>query len=211
MAHPGIAGEHHQLRRVLDQAWRRQSGVTLTECDDRLAVGDPRAAAQHYRRIESLGEVEGQPGELLALLGVGRLEHRQLGELGIVAAVLLVLRGVHLRVVGGHQDQAAAHPGVGKREQRVGRHVDADMLHAGNRPGSRRRRRRSPPRGQLSRWVPRKRRSPGSDRYFPGFRWTGCRDRRWRPALRLRRHPARSPRCRTGRFWPFNSSDYLLY
>ena len=47
-----------------------------------------------------------------------------------MAGVLLVLRGVHARVVGHHDDHARVHPGVGDGEQGVGGHIEAHMLHA---------------------------------------------------------------------------------
>ncbi len=136
MTDPGIAGEHDQLRRILDQRRRRQILDPLAEGDDRLAVGDAGHAAQHHRGVELLGEFEGQAGELLALLRVGRLQHRHLGKFGVVAAVLLVLRGVHLRIVGRHQHQPAPHPGVGEGEEGIGGNVDADVLHASQGAGA---------------------------------------------------------------------------
>ena len=67
--------------------------------------------------------------EVLGLRAVGRLQHRDLGELGVVAVVLLVLRAVQGRVVGGDQHQAALDARVRGGEERVGGHVDAHVFH----------------------------------------------------------------------------------
>ena len=50
--------------------------------------------------LQPLGEVEGLAGHVVGFLVVGRLEARDLGELGVEAAVLLVLGAVHARIVG---------------------------------------------------------------------------------------------------------------
>ncbi len=90
------------------------------------AMGSPKIKIYTSARMQKL---EGQPGELLALLGVGRLQQGELGELGVVAIVLLVLGGVHFRVVSRNQDQAAVDAGVGEGEQRIRSHVDPHVLH----------------------------------------------------------------------------------
>ena len=56
-----------------------------------------------------------------------------------MAGVLLVLRGVHARVIGHHNDHARVHPGVGDGEQRVGGHVQAHVLHAAEGAAARQR------------------------------------------------------------------------
>ena len=91
MTHPGVSGEHDEFCGIFLQLRRRESRDLLTEQDYRFTVGDAGAASHNYRGIKLLGQFEGKPGEVLALLGVGGLQHGNLGELGVVAAVLLVL------------------------------------------------------------------------------------------------------------------------
>ncbi len=132
----GVGRQHHQFGGIAHQRRLRNVGRPFAEADNRLGVGNARGAAQEHRGIELLARVECQLGEFQRFLAVGRLEHRHLGELGVVAAVLLVLRRVHPGVVGDHQHQPAAHAGVGQGEERVGGHVDADMLHGHHRAGA---------------------------------------------------------------------------
>ena len=93
------------------------------------AVGDARGGPQHHRRVELLGERERLGDEVVGLLAVRRLQHRDLGEPGVVAVVLLVLRRVHAGVVGADDDEAGVDAGERERHERVGGHVEADVLH----------------------------------------------------------------------------------
>ena len=69
----------------------------------------------------------------MGLCGVGGLEHGDAGKGRVVAAVLLVLRGVDGGVVCGENDQTAVDAGVADAHQRVCRDVDADVLHGHER------------------------------------------------------------------------------
>ena len=129
----GEGGHHDPLRRILLIGPRRRLGA-LPCLDGRLRMGDAHAGADDHRHVEALGDIVGLASEAQGLGGIGRIEARDGGGLGVVVRVLLVLRGVHARVVGGQDDHAAAHAGVGGREQRVGRHVHAHMLHGGEHP-----------------------------------------------------------------------------
>ena len=102
-----------------------------------LGVGHPGTHLQQHRGVELLRQVVGQLGKLQGLGGVRGLQHGDLGGDGVVAGVLLVLRGVHPRVVSHADDHAAVHAGVGHGEQGVGGHVQAHMLHAAEGPLSR--------------------------------------------------------------------------
>ena len=104
------------------------------QLDDRLGVAYPRRQAEEDRRVVFLADVERHGRHVLGLLGVGRLEHGDFGELGVEAVVLLVLRGVQARLVGGDDHQPGVHAGVDQREERVGGHVDAHLLHRHDRP-----------------------------------------------------------------------------
>ena len=92
-------------------------------------MADAHGRAHEHGDVEPLGELERLAREGERLGGVGRLEHGNAGERGVVARVLLVLRRVHAGVVGDEDDEAAAHAGVREREERVGGDVEPDVLH----------------------------------------------------------------------------------
>ena len=122
-------GRHHDP--VLDARLKGDglASLALPYLDGRARVGDAHRGAHHADSGELLGEPEGLLGHLKSLGGVGGLEHGNAGKCSVVAAVLLVLRREHARVVGCEQHQAAAHARIGKRHERVGGDVDADVLH----------------------------------------------------------------------------------
>ena len=128
VAQLGVARHHDVFLRILFINLLRHLDAP-GERHDALRVGHARAHLQQHRRVELLGEGIGELGEFQRLLRVGRLEHRQLRGLGVVPGVLLVLRGVHARVVGDADDESRADAGVAHREERVGRDVEPDVLH----------------------------------------------------------------------------------
>ena len=75
--------------------------------------------AEEYRHLELFGQLERADGQVVGLLAGGRLQHRHLRELRIIAVVLLVLAGHHARIIRGHDHEAAVDAHVGQREQRV--------------------------------------------------------------------------------------------
>ena len=80
-----------------------------------------------------LGQLERLAREVVALLLVGRLEARDLREVGEVARVLLVLRAVHRRVVGDGDDEPAVRARHREIHERVGGDVEPDVLHRDQR------------------------------------------------------------------------------
>ena len=124
----GVGGRGDVLAGVALVGRDRVLGA-LTEGNEALGVRDAGGGADHDGHIELLGKIVGSLHEVQAFLGIGGLEHSDLGSLGIVAVVLLVLGGVHTRVVGGDDDHAAADAVVGSGEDGVGGDVDADVLH----------------------------------------------------------------------------------
>ena len=109
---PAISGRHHRLR-MAD------------------AGGHPVEDGQ----LPPLGHFDRREEEVVRLLAVRRLDHRQSGGNGVAAVVLLVLRGGHAGVVRGDHDQGAAHTGVGRGEQRIRGDVQSDVLHRHEDPG----------------------------------------------------------------------------
>ena len=131
-----IAGHHDPLGGVGRVAVRLGPLDALARLDERLRVADADGGAHEDGDVEALGELERLPGERERLGGVRRLEHRDARECGVVAGVLLVLRGVHAGVVGDENHQAAANAGVRQREERIGGDVEADVLHGDERRGA---------------------------------------------------------------------------
>ena len=55
---------------------------------------------------------------------------------GVVVRILLVLRGVHARIVGSQHDKSSANAGIGGSEQGIRRDVHADVLHGRKNAGA---------------------------------------------------------------------------
>ena len=131
-----VRGGHDVFRHVLLVGTHLALG-SLAGLDERLAVADARRYAEEHRRVELFGNLEGFLDVVEALLAVGGLDHRNLRVRGVEAVVLLVLRAEKARVVRGHYHEAAVDARVGEREERVGRDVEADVLHRGERARTR--------------------------------------------------------------------------
>ena len=119
---------HHELGRILDVGLDRDFRA-LAGLDEPLAVADARRDPEEQRRVELFGNFEGLFDEIVALLAVGRLQHRELGVHGVVAVVLLVLRAEQPRIVCRYDHKTAVDAGVGVGKHRVGGHVEAHVLH----------------------------------------------------------------------------------
>jgi hypothetical protein len=124
-----VGRKHDEFLRYLFYPGCHRGGDDRTGGDDPLDVGDACSSPQKDRGVELLAKGVGDLDELLRFGGVGRFEHGHLGGKGVISVVLFVLGTVHLRVVGSHNDKAAAHSRVGRRKQRIGCNVQADMLH----------------------------------------------------------------------------------
>ena len=136
--YPHVGRDHDVLGRVLPvEAEGYLRCLALFQLHYGVGVGDPRLPLKEHGRIELLADVEGDLRKLLALGGVPRLEHGDLGEARPVPAVLLVLGAVDIRVVRHHDDEPALDARVGERHERVGRDVQAHVLHAGHGPCAR--------------------------------------------------------------------------
>ena len=108
----------------------------LAKFHQALGVADPGGGAVQHRRVEQLGHLAGQGHKVLALLGIAGLHHGDLGSPGIVAVVLLVLRGMAAGIVGGDHDERAAHAHVAGGEQGVRRHVQTHHFHGAEGTGT---------------------------------------------------------------------------
>jgi hypothetical protein len=128
VAQARVDREHDLLGRIVDEAARRVL-FALSDAHQAARVREARGAAHHHGSVETLAQLEGEAREVERLLRIGGLQHRNRRELAEQARVLLVLRAVDARVVADHQHQAPVHTDVGHRHQRVGRDVQADVLH----------------------------------------------------------------------------------
>ncbi len=132
----GVGRDHHVARDVPDERPGGGLGDRGATGHQRLRVADAGGHPEHHRELPALGELEGGQGEVVGLLRVGGLEHGEAGRPGVVPVVLLVLRGGHARIVGRDHHQPGRHAGVGDREERVGGHVHAHVLHGDERAGA---------------------------------------------------------------------------
>ena len=102
--------------------------VTIVfEWQTRVVIRSSTGSCQRSRQLER-GE-----REVVGLLRVGRLEHRQARGDRVAAVVLLVLARRHARIVGGDDHERARDAGVGGGEERVGGDVQPDVLHRDER------------------------------------------------------------------------------
>ena len=133
-ARPARGG--HELVRVAQHPAGRGviAPLRLAQLHRRRRVRHAHHGAEDHRLVELLAHLERDADEILGLLAVGRLQHRHLGEPGVVAVVLLVLRAEHARVVGRDDHHARVGPGVDAVHEGVRGHVHAHLLGGEHRP-----------------------------------------------------------------------------
>jgi len=101
----GVVGEQVPIvHRIGGLGWRVLP-ARLLRLHLGAAVGQAGDEADHGGDAEFLGKVEGRARHGVGLLLIGGFEAGDQGEVGEVAAVLLVLRGVHAGVIRHGQDQ----------------------------------------------------------------------------------------------------------
>ena len=131
MALDCIAGHHDVLRDVLFVSFLRNGA--LPGLHHGLGMGDPGTHLQKNRCIELLRDLISQFRKFQGLGGIRRLQHGNLGRDGVMAAVLLVLGGMHARIIRDADDESRVHTGVGHGVKRVRRHIQSHMLHCAER------------------------------------------------------------------------------
>ena len=109
-------------------------GAQLTEIHHAAGVVHPGSGPEQDGKSRLGRDGVSRLDHVLRLGGRGRLHHRQEAELRVVAVVLLVLGAVGRRVVGGQDEHAARHPGVGQGHHGVSSHIQTDVLHEHERP-----------------------------------------------------------------------------
>ena len=112
----------------------RERGLVLLPSfayfDRRPGVGKTRDESDHHRNSQLLGEAEGEGRRPIGLLLVGRLDARDQREIGVETRILLVLRGMHRRIVSDVDDEAAVRASDRSVDECVCGDVEPDMLHA---------------------------------------------------------------------------------
>ena len=132
---PGERRQHDVFRRVL-LIGLQISFVPVLQLHQASGMGDPGGQPQHHRGVKLLGKGIGQLGKVLAFLGIRRLQHGNLGANGMAAAVLLVLRGMHTRVVGHSKNHTAVDADITHGVKGVRGHVQAHVLHGAEGSGA---------------------------------------------------------------------------
>src|ERR1019366_5441262 len=129
----GVGRDHYACPDVPLETRRFGRAVVLARLHDGVAMADAGGRAVENGYLPALRHLNRRPQEIISLLRIGRLEHRHTSRYGVSPVVLLVLAGSHARVIGGDDDERAAHAGVGDREERVGGDVEADVFHSAER------------------------------------------------------------------------------
>ena len=134
MRRAGIGGNHDARGDVALEGGRsrRRSGVARRD-DHAFGMTHAGGDAQEHGKAPALGDIDGAQGEIIRFLGIGGLEHGHAGGHCVAAIVLLILAGSHARIVGRDDYQRAGDAGVGHGEEWIGRHVQADVFHGGER------------------------------------------------------------------------------
>ena len=128
----GVGRSHDELLGVLLVGLDGHVHAILHR-DQALGVCNAGAHAQQNGGVKFLGESKSGHSHLACLGGVGGLQHGHLGGDGVVAGILLVLRGVHTGIVGHAQYKTAVDAGVGHGVKGVGGHVQTNVLHGASR------------------------------------------------------------------------------
>jgi hypothetical protein len=133
IARAGIRGDHHVLARVQRRSELAIDLRPLPDIDGRSGMTDAGRDTEHDREVELLAQLIGSRGEGIGLRAVGRLDDGNLRRPAVVPAILLVLRGVHIGVVGCDEYKTPLDTGIGEGEEGVGGNVKPDVLHSDER------------------------------------------------------------------------------
>ncbi len=124
-----IARHHNILGNVLFIGFFRRSNA-LAGLNDALRMRHARAHLENNRRVKLLGKLKRAHGKGACLCRIRRLKHRNFRRNRVMARILLILRGMHARIVRHDNYHTGIDAGVGYGVQRVSRNIQADMLHA---------------------------------------------------------------------------------
>ena len=135
---PSVARHHHVFAAVnaIRGRLNRLLGRALAQFDEGVGMADAGRNPHHHRPVKLLAQRQRHPDQVFGLLAVAGLQARDAGKLGIVTVVLLILRAVHVGIIGGNDDQPRLHARHRDIKERIGRHVEADVLHHRHRPAA---------------------------------------------------------------------------
>ncbi|MPM99248.1 hypothetical protein SDC9_146439 [bioreactor metagenome] len=100
-------------------------------------MSDAGRHSYYKRRIILFGKVICKLRKRKRFSAVTRLKHRKLRGHGIMPGILFVLRRVHSRIIGNCYNHPRVYAGIAGNEKRIGRHIQADMLHCAEAASSR--------------------------------------------------------------------------
>ena len=97
-----------------------------------LGMGKTGRGAEDERTVKLLAQLKSRFKVIFRLRAVGRFDHRDLRRSRHHSCILLVLGAVKSRIIGNDEYKAAVDAHVGYGIQRIRRHIQSHMLHAGH-------------------------------------------------------------------------------
>ena len=128
--------DRHELRRILLESFRFML-YTFSKFHQTAGVSHTGRGSEDDRRFELLGNIHAGHQEVARVRGIRRLQDGYFGQPCVIACILLILRGVHSRIVRHDSDQSAHCSHIRQGHQRIRGHVQADVLHGHNGTGPR--------------------------------------------------------------------------
>ena len=101
----------------------------FAEFDHSAQVRHAGCGAQHDGHTQLVREPECRDGHILHFLSGGGCKQRQAEQAAVMTVILFVLAGKQTGVVGIVDDQRALDADIGQRAERIGGHVQPDVLH----------------------------------------------------------------------------------
>ena len=124
-----VARHHNILGNVLFIGLYRRCDA-LARLHNALGMCHTGAHFQDNRGIKLFRQFKGTHGKFPCFRGIRRLQHRNLGCDGMMAGILLILRGMHAGIIRYHNHHTCIDTGIGNGKQRVCCHIESYMLHA---------------------------------------------------------------------------------
>ena len=90
---------------------------------------DPRADTQKHGSVEFLAQFKRAFRKFETLGRIGGLEHRNFRADRVMTGILLILGRMHSRIVRDAYNESSVHARIRKREQRIRRDIESDVLH----------------------------------------------------------------------------------
>ena len=97
--------------------------------DSGTGVGQTGGNSHQYGRTYRFGESETVTGHFVSFLLVRRFEYRYKGKFTIYPGILLILRGMHRRIVGCGNYQSTVSSGNSCIHEAIGCHIHTDVFH----------------------------------------------------------------------------------